>query len=95
MWSKIIDHDHYRNFLINRGQMIEILTMARAKIHIFHDQNGKPKNFTTDIDHRMPILTTDHRENSRVLMVMVNFFQTIDHGANSRVSWTWPVPYPP
>ena len=28
-------------------------------------------------------------------MVMVNFFLTIDHGVNSRVSWSWSVPYPP
>ena len=27
-------------------------------------------------------------------MVMVNFL-TIDHGVNSRVSWSWSVPYPP
>ena len=93
MWSKIFDHDHSQDFLNEPCRMVKILTMTTVKIHIFDGQNGEPKNsqnFTTTFDHIIPILTIDHSTDSRVPMVMVQFF-----GANSRVPWSWSVLIPP
>ena len=65
-----------------------------AEIRISHGQNGKPY-FTTKFDHKITVLTNDHVADSRLSVAMVDFL-TIDHGSNSRVSWSWSVPlYPP
>ena len=60
--------------------------MTMAKIKNYHGQMVKICQFWP--------LTMDKIVG---VMVMVNFliFLTIDHGVNSRVSWSWSVPYPP
>ena len=44
-------------FQNNHGQMVKILTMTTAKIHIFHGQNGHPKILPRTLTTEIPILT--------------------------------------
>ena len=55
IWSISFDHDHGRNFLHNRGQMVKILTMVKLFDHMVDHM----------VDHE-PNSMVDHGPNSRV-----------------------------
>ena len=82
-WSKIFDHDHGQNF--------KFAVVKWSKLAIFdhdHTQNlwitGVKWSKLVNFNHWL-------MAKSRVSW---STFLTIDHGVNSRVSWSWSVPYP-
>ena len=89
-WSKIFDHDHSQN--------LKIAVVEWSKLIIFDHDHGRNLSNTVlqwSNGRNWSILTIDHGQNQGCFGQSWSTFLTIDHGANSRVSWSWSVPYPP
>ena len=76
------------------AKIFKIAVVKWSKLALSDHDHGQNFKIAVVKWSKMVILTIDHGQNEGCHGHGQHFL-TIDHGVNSRVSWSWSVPYPP